>query len=371
MPVPAPACEPPAAIPLPSQEIPLPQPVEKNHQPTPGYRPEPRQLPTRSSSFDHVNKQIPDTRDPAVINAPAVYAHQDHKMKLRRILIPALFISLTLATILGILIYLNNTQKPSGTPPAIKSTQAKPQVPVEPKTVTPPAKHAAPAKTATPSETSAPGVTALKTLETFLAAKTLEERLPLIESRTPQQELASSIIAKPLPAANRIDTDYQETNSIEKVTDIFYNVDFLEADGKINPQTILVRTRGTATPKVVVDPLLDLYGGRLKKYASAPSDKPENFEVIVSAGAFCYDENVPNRDKKLTLKLLARDNTKEIARAFFGKRSRIGEMLESDFSGLSYGQAKACTVTLRWNKEEDRNKPYLEAINMKSLNWNP
>ncbi|MFT4175818.1 MAG: hypothetical protein QM627_04110 [Luteolibacter sp.] len=325
-----------------------------------------------------LGKQLHDPRNSTVQNTPTSASHQSRKKKARRILVPVLFILLVLTTIAGILYFLTDSPQTSTASPATgvprekPSTESPPSVSAPAKETTPKAPETQPTALTKPVESPAPapGLTSLKVLDHFLAAKTLEERLPWIETRTSREELESSIVARPLPATSRIDTDYQETNSIEKVTDIFYNVDFQEADGTVNPQTILVRTRGSSEPKVVIDPFLDLYGGRLKKYASTPSDRPANFEVIVSAGAFCYDEHVPNRDKKLTLKLLARDNTKEISRAFFGKRSRIGEMLERDF-GLSYGQAKACTVTLRWNTEEDRNKPYLEAINIKSLNWNP
>jgi hypothetical protein len=92
--------------------------------------------------------------------------------------------------------------------------------------------------------------------------------------------------------------------------------------------------------------------------------------VIISAGAFCYDE-VPGADKKYTLKILSRDDAKELGRAYFGKRSKIGDMLADETSGLAYGQAKACTVLMRWNVEEDPEKPFLEALDIKAMNWNP
>jgi hypothetical protein len=121
----------------------------------------------------------------------------------------------------------------------------------------------------------------------------------------------------------------------------------------------------------VVDPFLDLFGGRLAAYAAKPSDKGGVFQVIASPLATCTDPAMPNREKKLTLKLLARDNTKAIAEAYFAKMSKIGEMLEDGTYSLSYGKAKACTVMLRWNTEEDVNHPYLEAIAIKTLDWNP
>jgi hypothetical protein len=46
-------------------------------------------------------------------------------------------------------------------------------------------------------------------------------------------------------------------------------------------------------------------------------------------------------------------------------------MLEDGTYSLSYGKAKACTVMLRWNTEEDPKMPYLEALLIKNLDWNP
>lgn len=211
----------------------------------------------------------------------------------------------------------------------------------------------------------------MEVLEKFITAKTLAERLPMIETQTPEAELAKSCLNSPLPATSKIEIDAQETNSVEQVVDFYYNVDFVTDGRPINPQTLLVRTRGSAEPKVVVDPFLDTFGGRLAAYAQTPTDKAGIFQVTVSAVASCNDEYVPNREKKLTLKLLSRDNTKEIARAYFGRQSKIGEMLEDGTFSLSYGKAKACTVMLRWNSEDKPGMPYLEALTLKTLDWNP
>jgi hypothetical protein len=220
-------------------------------------------------------------------------------------------------------------------------------------------------------EPKSPGIAALEVLEKFLAAKTLAERMPMMETQTPETELAVSVLAGQLPATRSVLIDAQEANPIEQVLDIFYNVDF-ETDGpQPDPQTLLVRIRGSSEPKVVVDPFLDLFGGRLASYAANPTEKSGTFQVIISAVASCNNEDVPNREKKLTLKLLARDNTKEIAEAYFGRQSKIGLMLEDGTYSLGYGRAKACTVMLRWNFDDNPEKPYLEALDLKTLDWNP
>ena len=187
-------------------------------------------------------------------------------------------------------------------------------------------------------EPKAPAMEALAVLEKFLAAKSLAERLPIIETKTPEGELAASCLASPLPATRNVVIDAQESNPVEGVVDYFYNVDFEAGDNRINPQTMLIRTRGSSPPKVVVDPFLDLFGGRLAAFAAKPTDKGAHFQVVIYPLPSCNDEKVRDREKKLTLKLLARENTKEIAQAYFSKVSKIGEMLVDGTYNLSYCQ---------------------------------
>jgi hypothetical protein len=200
--------------------------------------------------------------------------------------------------------------------------------------------------------------------------KTLAQRLPHIESKRAEADLAGSVLDGPLPSVLKISADVRETKAVEQIVDYYYQVDFSCANGGVNPQTLLVRSRGAATPKVVVDPFLDLFGGRLARYAEKATEEAGTFQVIIAAGAFCQ-EDVPAPDEKHTLKILSREDTKEIARAYFGKSSRIGTMLKDEASGLAYGQAKACTVLMRWNMEEHPEKPFLEALEIKALGWNP
>lgn len=214
------------------------------------------------------------------------------------------------------------------------------------------------------------GKAALALLEEFLAMKSLRERLPHIETKRPESELSDSVLNSPLPEVLKITVDVRETNAIEQVIDYYYHVDFASGDDQGNQQTMLVRSRGTNPPKVVVDPFLDLFGGRFAAFAEKPSEDAGTFQVIISAGAFCYDD-VPGPEKKFTLKILAREDAKEIAKAYFGKRSKIGDMLEDETSGLAYGQAKPCTVFMRWNTEEDPDRSFLEALDIKALDWNP
>jgi hypothetical protein len=315
--------------------------------------------------------------------------HTPGRNRFARLLLPLLFLTSIGAVVFGVLTFLNNQTKNAQSNvlksesfvPILPESSRPPKTPQEPEQTTIPTLPVPapeqPSITEPPQalpdalEPTTPGMVAMEVLEKFLAAKTLAERLPLIETQTPANELTNSCLAGPLPATSRIEIDAQESNNVEQVVDFYHNVDFDADDKPINPQTILVRTRGTGSPKVVVDPFLDSFGGRLAAYAKTPSDKAGVFQVTVSAVASCNDEHVPNREKKLTLKLLPRDNTKEIARAFFGRQSKIGMMLDDGTYSLSYGKAKACTVMLRWNVEDKPETPYLEAIDLKTLDWNP
>ncbi len=350
-------------------------------------KPEPRQLPQRAHSGEVSAKPIPATSQ-----APPYEPAPSRRRRTRsplRILVPLLFVITCIGVIAGTVILMKRDTDIAAMPLFPKPAAPPSSLPEENQAASPAgieiaSLHAVPFPSAADTEDliqpqdfpvqpepEAPGIIALRTLEQFLAAKSLEERLPLIESRTPEDQLVESVLAGPLPPTPRIYTDIQEPDTVEQLIDVYFNVDFDLGQGVINPQTLLVRIRTGEEPKVVIDPFLDLYGGRLLAYANEPSQRGGVFRVIAWAGAFCNEEHVPNREKKLTLRLMARDGAREICQAYFNRLSKIGKMLQDDTSGLYYGQARPCTVMLRWNTEEDPKNPYLEAIDIKSLNWNP
>lgn len=355
-------------------------------------RPEPRQLPNRSNHGEPVAKQMPESnRDGASSKGHAPLGRHLHaKNRFVRFLLPLLFFLAAGALVFGVLTFLNSRQKPNSPGRSFAPSSASPILPSDTLPISPPPAPGEnriqslpvpepelpliigpPPTLADGIETITPSMAAMEVLEKFLAAKTLAERLPYTETQTPEAELAKSCLASPLPTTSKIEIDAQETNAVEQFIDFYHNVDFVVEGNPISSQTILVRSRGTGNPKVVVDPFLDTFGGRLAAYSKSPSDKAGVFQVTVSAVASCNEEHVPNREKKLTLKLLSRDNTKEITRAYFGRQSKIGEMLEDGTFSLSYGKAKACTVMLRWNTEDNPSMPYLEALTFKTLDWNP
>jgi hypothetical protein len=343
-------------------------------------KPEPRQLPNRAVSGEVIARPMPepiDSKERRRVSAGPL-KHRPFFRILTRFLMFVLFLIAAIALVYGVLTVLKRQPPAAESPQSAKSDAPREPVnaPQNPKSnaLPTPSPELAPVNEAPQLpdglEPISPWKDAEAVLEKFLAAKNLAERLPLIETKTAGEELAASCLAAPLPIARKMVPEFRETNPIEKVVDCYYTVEFETKNNPAQAQTILVRTRGNTAPKVVADPFLDTFGGRLAAYAAAPVDKAAVFQVVVYAVASCTDPGIPNREKKLTLKLLACDNTKEIARAYFGRQSKIGEMLENGTYSLSYGNAKACTVMLRWNTEDNPEHPFLEAIDIKDLDWN-
>lgn len=397
---PCPYCQTLIQAPLPARQATPPQSKALYTQPSPPpaeavyVPPEPRQLPSRSEPVEATTRiRAEPSGDRPALGRRDPTPQRQHRGFFKRALVPIAFLGIAAGVVYGVMTFLN--MEPSGrfaeTPERTESGEAPSLV----NQILPDEDDSFEVLTAEGSgqsltvgdpqmpeigdvgEETSPnlppidaGIEALKVLEKFLEMKSLEERLPHLESKLPEADLANSVLNGPLPEVLNIAVDVRETNSIEQVTDYYYLVDFAGETGRVNPQTMLVRTRGTGAPKVVVDPFLDLFGGRFARFAEKPTEEAGTFQIIISAGAFCYDE-VPLPDKKFTLKILAREDTKEIAKAYFGKRSKIGDMLEDETSGLAYGQAKPCTVFMRWNMDEDPQRPFLEALDIKELNWNP
>jgi hypothetical protein len=396
----------PVSTPAPPASAPAPAPVvaprEPGHGQSPAVlRPEPRQLPNRPAPVEVVAKQMPDPmprdgRRHSSTDASPLPRHPRKKGLLARVAMLLIFVTLSVALVYGVLKVLKdqiqreseNMDRSQGRSAAAGGIISPgPEKPVPPEQATrgvadangsiptPEAPRTELTASAPPVpvelEAKSAGLEALAVLESFLAAKTLEERLPLIETKSPDAEVAASCLSRPLPPVREVVIDSQESNPVEGVVDYFYHVDFETEGNRANPQTLLVRIRGGSSPKVVVDPFLDLFGGRLAAYAAAPQEKGGRFQVIIYPVPSCTAEHVGDREKKMTLKLLARANTKEIAEAYFSRASKIGEMVKDGSYNLSIGTPKACTVLLRWNTEENAAHPFLEAIDIKRMDWNP
>ncbi len=359
-------------------------------EPRAAVRPEPRQLPNRDEAMEtHYRYRPEPSGDTAQrVDPRGRITRRRHSDRVLRLAVPLLFICMALGVIYTVKAFLQGDFGAKEAESTAPSEKVRPILPEEPGQTfeeltegeasrsipvgEPPMPDIRVGEGVDPQPQEPPvddGEAALDLLERFLEMESLEDRLPVIETNLSETELRESVLAGKLPEA-RITVDIRETNSRERFVDFFYHVDFLEEGGRSNPQTMLVRKRGESPPKVVVDPLIDLFGGRFENYADGPKKDAGTFQVVISASSSCY-EDIPGADKKFSLRILTRENTKEIAKAYCGRHSKIGRMLEDEISGISYGQAKACTVFMRWNVEEDPLRPFLEALDIKSLDWNP
>lgn len=356
-------------------------------------------MPTRGEGMEPVGKPMSEYHAEPTRSQARTTHHG--KRRFTRALIPLLFLLALGALVFGMWSFLNRGDAPS--PPKLPAPEAPPETtPTPPPTgMLPPPRAVEPDETAPvappdalpepthvpqpdrpnvrPIETGAsstggadssnPYQEATKTLEAFLAAPTLEERLPLIETRTPREELAASCLAKPLPERVMIEPTMAQTDDMEKLTDCYYRVIFKSEEQRPRGYIMLVRKRGDRPYQVVVDPFLDLFGGRFAAFASKPTPDPKTFQLIVNAGQFCFAD-IPDPDKKITLRILSDDLGKELFSIYCSKISKIGEMLEDSQSGFGWGRPQSCTITVTWNTT-DKNHPYLEASALRSLAWNP
>jgi hypothetical protein len=350
---------------------------------------EPRPLASRTGPAEIVAKLNPAAPTVRRVETGPASSHRPRRSHpVRRFAMPAIFVAALVALVVGIVQFSRGvdaansaggaaTAAESGVnrpvPDAVPTVH--PQPPAMPEravvaTGAPPTAATLPPPPANPAESVRPDAGALKTLVEFLDAETLAARLPLIETNTPPAELAASCLAGTLPY-KRIETTIQVTNEAGSVVDCYYRVGFGLGEGREILQTMLVQIRGAGPPKVVVDPLLDLYGGRLAAYAAKPTDQPGYFHVILCALSL-PPENWPNADSKFTVKLQSDDLPAGcIAVAVADKLSGIGKALnDSVITGLSWGRPKPCLVMLQWNLENP-SKPYLEALNVKRFDWNP
>lgn len=347
----------------------------------------PRQLPSRSEPPKAPARQRADPSgevSPRVVTS-SPRPQRRHRNRILRFVAPVFFFCLALGLIYGVKTFLQldrNQDAVLTSDDGIPVKKVKPILPDEFENtfeaLTESTAETLPAGNAEmptiggepPAPAVDSGIEALRTLEEFLAMKSLEERMPHLESGREEAELARSVLNAPLPEVLKIEVDVRKTNAIENLVDHFYYVDFASESGGVDHQTMLVRIRGDAEPKVVVDPFLDLFGGRFARFAEKPTKDSGRFQVIVSASSVVY-EDIPAADKKLPLKVMAREQTPEIAVAYCGKQSKIGRMIRDETSGFSYGQPTPCTVFMRWNLDEDPERPFLEALEITSLDWNP
>lgn len=218
-----------------------------------------------------------------------------------------------------------------------------------------------------------PAVIAGELLDAFLRAKDARTRYGMVEPDTGIPELeALPLMNGPLWEVERISPELPQHHPEEQMTDYPYRVTFFVPNRKSVDFSMLVRQRGTQSPKVFLPAFLDLAGGRLYGFTRQPNTlDPATFHAVIEPVPGCHEQGIPNSDRKFTLKLLSSSIGKETSRAYVSTGSRFKKMVEDPASSLRWGVRIRATVTLQWNHKEDPEKPYLELMDINSLGWSP
>ena len=208
-------------------------------------------------------------------------------------------------------------------------------------------------------------------LEKFLEAKTLEERLPFItKSKRSDGELAESCLAKPFPEViNRRSVHYMENRS-DRHKEHFFEV-FFQMDPAERAVPILVQLNdwGDGEIRVHPDAFIDLFDDRLGAYGEHPVKESATFHVVADAYKHCFDEIIPDWDKKSFLKLRTHPRMAPRLIAYFNRRSELAKEI-SQPDALPWGESGICTVTVRWNTDLP-DRPFVELVKMEGFTWNP
>lgn len=215
--------------------------------------------------------------------------------------------------------------------------------------------------------------TAGEVVDAFLTASSFAARKPLIFTKKSDQELIAAQFDKAWPPATVV-IGTQNSIPSERLIEYYFQVNFAEnALGFPRIATILVHKRGDEEPKVIAEPLIDTIGGRLRQYAAAPQDKPQDFYAFMDAVMFCRSETVPNPQKKSQFHLRAHNTGEDLAVAYVNEQSEIRKafMNPDPLENLKWKNPIAVVLTLQWNTSEDPARPFLEILEIKAKNWNP
>jgi len=206
-------------------------------------------------------------------------------------------------------------------------------------------------------------------LREFLIAETLVERWPMMFTESNPKRLLGGILDRPLPAIKEMELEYQDARPEEGYVDHVHAVTFADESSSSVERVVVRQWQDGRPPKVLADPLLDLYGGRLQAFLSQPGNGEGEFDVIISVLASCSDPSLSHPENKMTVKLMGRDHGAEIGRAHVIRGGSISKLLADGSFRLSYGNPTACRVRLRWNALERPDQPWLEAVEISRFGW--
>lgn len=259
-------------------------------------------------------------------------------------------------------------------PPQATDTVKPPELPVSfPHVVVSPSSAIAQPTSPEPSTPELPpqaGAVARRMVEQFLAATTFDERILYVLTKKSPMELQNTILSGKWPTA-QITPGAQIPHPSERLTEFYFEVRFGENSmGFPREATILVHQRDDEEPKIILEPLLDTVGGRLRAFAKEPSSRPQDFYVIMDARSRCFDDKIPASDKKCSFFFRSHTTGVDIATAYASQVSQIRKEFDNPLAGFKWKNPMPVVVTLQWNTTEDYTRPYIEVIEIRAKNWN-
>jgi hypothetical protein len=208
-------------------------------------------------------------------------------------------------------------------------------------------------------------------LEKFLGARSLKERLPILTNSVySHEELSNSPLGGALPEiVNRRSIHYMEDRN-ERRKEHFFEVFFqLDPNERAVPILIQLNDWGDGAIRVHTDAFLDLFEDRLGKFAASPVEGARTFHVVADAYKHCFDEIIPQWEKKSFLKLRTHPRMAPRLIAYFSRTSSLADEISAP-NALPWGESGICTVTVRWNTEVPE-RPFVELIRINGFTWNP
>lgn len=210
-------------------------------------------------------------------------------------------------------------------------------------------------------------------LDQFIAAKSLEERLPLMTKSTrTQDELMASCLAGSLKPVRSNYFSEMVPRLEDDMRQYLYYIAFEDKEVDRQRKRIvvqLVERPGIHPPRVHADAFIEHYDQWLAAYAKKPSKKIHTFHCIAEARTADLVKNLPGELKKQMIRLVIKSHPrgKPAFDAFLNKKSPLMEKI-GPRAEFPYVQPRFCVLSFRWNTEQ-ADYPYIELVDIVTIGW--
>jgi len=242
-------------------------------------------------------------------------------------------------------------------PPPVTSPTVNPVTPVTPENQSPPKA----------------GFLANQVLNKFLAAKTLDERIPLMsKSIRTRERLMSSSLAAPLKTIKSVRLLEMVPRAEDNMTQYLYSISFEdEAEDRQRHRIVMqvVERPGTHAPQVHADAFIDHYEKKFAAYAKNPNRGVVTFHCIAEARTASLAKELPVSLKDSMIRLVIKSHPLAAPAfdAYLNKNSPLMKDIgpRKDFP---YTEARFCILSFRWNTTHP-SKPYIELNDIVRQGW--